>query len=121
VLFKPYAPDIRDEIAGMDVVVLPSVRSEGLSRILIESMAMGIVVAASALPENQEAVGENLCEFLFPAGDYRALAALLERLRDNRNILIEKKPEMRKRAELLFDAEKNTKAVEAVYESLLVT
>ncbi|MBU4305397.1 MAG: glycosyltransferase [Candidatus Omnitrophica bacterium] len=119
IVFKEYAAQVREEMSAVDVVVLPSVLGEGLSRLLIEAMALGKVVAASDFPENREAMGEDMAEFIFPAGDAAALAAILNRINTERNILSKKAPSVRLRAERLFDARKNTREIELVYYSLM--
>ncbi|MCP5004620.1 MAG: glycosyltransferase family 4 protein [Planctomycetes bacterium] len=117
-IFRNYRSDILKDMSSMDVIVLPSY-SEGLSRLIIESMAMGKVIVVSDIKENLEAVGEDLKKFSFPAGDYGELAKVLKSLTINRNILDEIKQLSRKRAELLFDIRKNTRQIEQIYEKLL--
>ena len=119
VIFKDYKRDIRQDIAGVDAVVLPSLREEGLSRIVIESMAMGKVVVASDLLSSREALGREAEEFLFPAGDDLKLAFILGRLAEDRHALREVKEKLRKRSEVFFDIRKNTGEIERIYGSLL--
>lgn len=119
IYFKGYKKDIRNDIAGVDVVVLPSIRGEGLSRIIIEAMAMGKTVVASDQPSNIEALGEEQKEFIFPAGDDKKLAEIIEKIVNNRKILIDNSKICRKRAEQCFDVKKNTKEIEKIYFLLL--
>ncbi|GBD95997.1 MAG TPA: glycosyltransferase family 1 protein [Nitrospirae bacterium] len=119
VVFKDYKRDILDDIAAVDVVVLPSFKGEGLSRIIIESMAMGKTVIASDLSANKEALGEDLKEFLFPAGDDLELASIIEKIIKNRQILRDMREKVRSRAEHFFDIKKNTKEIEKLYNSLM--
>jgi rhamnosyl/mannosyltransferase len=63
-------------------LVLPSVtRSEAFGLALLEGMAAGCVPVASHLPGVANVVGNE--GFTFPAGDERALRAILTRLRDD--------------------------------------
>ena len=119
VVFLGYKKDITSDIANVDIVVLPTLGGEGLSRIIIESMAMGKLVVVSGIPENKEALGDTFKEFVFPAGDSDALAHIIERIMDNKRILFEKKVILRKRAEQFFDIKENTQKIESIYESLL--
>lgn len=119
ICFKGYKKDIISDIAEVDVVVLPSIKGEGLSRIIIESMAMGKIVVASDKPSNREALGEELEEFLFPAGDDEKLAAVIERIAKNNKIISENASLCRKRAEQFFDVKKNTQEIERIYHLLL--
>jgi len=69
-------------LAAADISVLPSL-SEGLSNTLLESMAVGIPVVATAVGGNPEVVVDGETGFLVPASDPRAMAdALLRLLRD---------------------------------------
>lgn len=117
--FRPYQPDVVEAVAGVDVVVLPNVQGEGLSRMLIESMALGRAVIASDFPENREVLGEELQEWLFPAGDASALAERLKVLISQREQLVRLAALTRQRAQRLFQAEKNARQIEQVYEQLL--
>ncbi len=118
-VFAGYKPDIRDEMRGMDVIVLPAVRDEGLSRMIVEAMALGKIVAASAVSANKEALGDALKEFIFPVGDFEALAALLTHIARYPDIIESKKTLFYQRAAELFEIKKNTKMIEQVYDKLL--
>jgi glycosyltransferase involved in cell wall biosynthesis len=61
------------------VVVLPSHR-EGLPLCVLEAMAHGRPVVASAVGGIPELVEDGVTGFLVPAGDVRALRAALDRL-----------------------------------------
>lgn len=61
-------------LAAADVFVMPSLR-EGLSYAVLEALARGVATVVSDGTGNPEAVGD--AGLVFPAGDDRALAALL--------------------------------------------
>jgi sugar transferase (PEP-CTERM/EpsH1 system associated) len=65
---------------AMDVFVLPSV-AEGICNSLLEAMATGLPVVATAVGGNPEVVVDGESGLLFPAGDVPALANQLSRLR----------------------------------------
>jgi glycosyltransferase involved in cell wall biosynthesis len=68
-------------LAEFEIVVLPSLR-EGLPLVLIEAMAAGCAVLATALPGCKELAGDDAA-VLVPAGDPEALAdAMLELIGD---------------------------------------
>ena len=117
-VFKEYKADIIEEMSLVDVIVLPSY-GEGLSRVIIESMALGKVIIASGLPENREALGGQLKRFVFSVGKTEKLTEILKDIIENRNILDENKNALRRRAEECFDIRKNTRQVEAVYDKLV--
>jgi sugar transferase (PEP-CTERM/EpsH1 system associated) len=68
--------NIPDTLRGFDVFVLPSL-SEGISNTILEAMASGIPVLATAAGGNLELVEDGYCGRLFPPGDVAMLARLL--------------------------------------------
>ncbi len=119
VIFKDYQPEIVRDMLLVDIMVLPSIKSEGLSRMLIEGMALGKIVIASDFPENREALGDDLKEFIFPVGDYLFLSQIIGSIIKNRDVVAQKKGFLRKRAEAFFDTETNVIKIEQIYLDLL--
>ena len=72
-------PDVPDLLHAMDIFVLPSY-SEGLSLALLEAMAAGLPVIATAVGGTPEVVTDGGNGLLIPPRDAAALAAALERL-----------------------------------------
>lgn len=68
--------DVPGLLRGATVVAVPS-RSEGLSNALLEALAAGCAVVATAIGPNREAAGD--AALLAPAGDVGALAHALAR------------------------------------------
>jgi len=66
-------------LRGMDLFVLPSV-AEGICNSLLEAMATGVAVIATAVGGNPEVVVAGESGLLFPAGDVQALAGHLSQL-----------------------------------------
>ncbi len=64
-----------------DVVVNPSLY-EGMPNVVLEAMACGLPVVASAVPGNDSLVRPGETGFLFPAGDGGALRAALREIRE---------------------------------------
>jgi glycosyltransferase involved in cell wall biosynthesis len=71
--------DVPDLLNAMDIFVLPSY-SEGLSLALLEAMAAGLPVVATAVGGTPEVVTEGDNGLLIPPRDAAALAGALERL-----------------------------------------
>ena len=67
-------------LKALDVFVLPSI-AEGICNSLLEAMATGLPVIATAVGGNPEVVIDGDSGLLFPAGDDAALAERLLRLR----------------------------------------
>ena len=73
VLFLGFRSDVADLLAASTVSVLPSL-SEGLSNVLLESMAVGLPVVATRVGGNPEAVEHGVTGLLVAPGDASALA-----------------------------------------------
>jgi glycosyltransferase involved in cell wall biosynthesis len=72
--------DLGDLLAAFDVVVVPSV-SEGLPYIVLESMAVGLPVVATAVGGIPEVLAHGVRGLLVPPRDPSALAAAVDALR----------------------------------------
>lgn len=73
VLFLGFRSDVADLLAASTVSVMPSL-SEGLSNVLLESMAVGVPVVATRVGGNPEAVEHGVTGLLVAPGDAIALA-----------------------------------------------
>ena len=71
--FTGFRLDIPRILAALTVSVLPSL-SEGLSNVLLESMAAGVPVVATTVGGNSEVVEDGVTGILVPPGDSGALA-----------------------------------------------
>ena len=67
-------------LADHDVLVLPTIRPEALSRAVQEAMTMGLVVVATSTGGTPEIVSDGLTGLAFPPGDATALARCLAAL-----------------------------------------
>ena len=79
VLFTGWRSDAGDILRQLTVSVLPSL-SEGLSNVLIESLAAGVPVVATTVGGNPEVVEEDVSGFLVPPSAPSRLAAAVGRL-----------------------------------------
>jgi len=79
VVFAGFRADIPELLSLVAVSVLPSL-SEGLSNTILESMAAGVPVVATAVGGNPEMVQEGVTGLLVPPRDSSALAAAIERI-----------------------------------------
>jgi glycosyltransferase involved in cell wall biosynthesis len=66
--------------AAADVVVVPSIWPEPLSRVILEAMALGRAVVATAVGGSPEAVEDDVTGVLVPKGDAAALARAVSEL-----------------------------------------
>jgi glycosyltransferase involved in cell wall biosynthesis len=109
--------DVRDAMNRVDCVVLPAIENEGLSRMLIEAMALGKAVVGTDIAANAELFGDALSYALCRQRSVAALVDAIERV-CGRGV-IEVGQAARARAEEVLDVKKNTRLIEAVYEELL--
>jgi glycosyltransferase involved in cell wall biosynthesis len=119
VIFTGHLSDISSALGALDVFVLPSQFTEGLSRVLIEAMACARPVIATARGGNLETVVEGETGLLFPCADSAALAEKLLSLLDDPDLRKEMGRKARARAERLFDSRKTSQCIHRLYEELL--
>jgi L-malate glycosyltransferase len=74
--------DVPDILASCDIAVLPSL-AEGLPNAVLEYLAGGLPVVATALGGNLEVVQDGITGLLIPPNDPNALARALARLLDD--------------------------------------
>jgi len=79
VTFAGHCGDIAARLADADVFVLPS-RSEAFPNAVLEAMAAGLPIVASAVGGILELIDDGRTGVLIPAGDHRALAHALCRV-----------------------------------------
>jgi glycosyltransferase involved in cell wall biosynthesis len=110
--------DIPALLASCDLFVLPSL-FEGLPLSVLEAMAAGKPVIATAVPGTREAVSEGETGLLFPPGDAPALARAVTSILADRSLAarLGRAGQVRVRQE--FSAEMMTRQVEAVYGEVL--
>ncbi|HSD25773.1 MAG TPA: glycosyltransferase, partial [Vicinamibacteria bacterium] len=78
-----FVDDVRLHLARARVVVLPTLRREGMPTVLLEAMRAGVPVVASDVGGVSEIVEDGVTGLLVPPGDARALAAAIARLLDD--------------------------------------
>jgi glycosyltransferase involved in cell wall biosynthesis len=117
VIFLGDRRDIPATLACMDVSVVPSA-SESLSNVMLESMAAGIPVVASAVGGNVELAGDRRA-VLVPPADAEALAAGLEKLLADQRLRSEMGRSARQFAQNNFSMERVRRQYADVYAEAL--
>jgi glycosyltransferase involved in cell wall biosynthesis len=110
--------DVPALLAAADAFVLPS-RFEGTPLALIEAMAAGKPIVASAIPGTDELVTDGETGLLVPPDDAGALAAALRRVVSDAGLRARLAAAARFRAETDFSAVRTTRRVTGVYDTLL--
>ena len=101
-----YTQNVADKIHKADCIVLPSYY-EGLSRVLMEALAMGKPIITTNIPGCKETVDHGVNGFIVPPRNVPALIEAMEKIidMDNRQ-RIEMGSASRKKAEREFDVRK---------------
>jgi glycosyltransferase involved in cell wall biosynthesis len=111
------AEDVPGFLAGLDVAVLPS-RSEGMSNALLEYMAAGRPIVATAVGGNPELVEHGVHALLVPPDDPGSLARAVGRLLDDRPLALRLAAAARRRAREHFSREAMVRRFEDFYQRL---
>jgi glycosyltransferase involved in cell wall biosynthesis len=107
-------PQVADVLAALDLFVLPS-RHEGLGVAVLEAMAAGIPIVASAVGGLPEAVDEGRTGLLVPPEDPRALGAAIAELAGDVDRARRMGVAGRARVLAEFSMERMAEAYEALY------
>jgi glycosyltransferase involved in cell wall biosynthesis len=109
--------DVPAILALTDIVAHPSLE-EGFSNAILESMAAGRPVVATAVGGNPEAIENGKTGLLVPVGDVDALVSAISALASEPQRAREMGESGRTRAALRFSVERMIRAYENVYESV---
>ncbi|MDD5129540.1 MAG: glycosyltransferase [Candidatus Omnitrophica bacterium] len=113
-IFTGHTKNVKSFLSAIDIFVMPSF-AEGISRALMESMAMGIVSVGSAIDGNLEAIEDGKTGFIFESDNHAALAEKLVFLIKNQKARQAMGQEAKQKAEREFDMEKAADAYEDLY------
>ena len=100
-----------------DVVVVPSIWPEPLSRVIVEAMWLGRPVVATAVGGSPEAVEDGVSGLLVPRGDAPALAAAISALLRDPERRAQMGAAAAARAATMFDEERVVASLLEAYES----
>lgn len=116
--FTGFRNDAADLLSLCSVSVLASL-SEGLSNTLLESMAAGIPVVATAVGGNPEAVEDGVTGILVPPKDSAALAAAICRILYDKELAAAMGRAGRRRVLDCFGTERMIERTQQLYQDLL--
>ena len=117
VVFAGAREDVARILSLVDVVALPS-HTEGLSNVLLESMAMSRPVVATAVGGNPDVLRDGVSGRLVPARDPGALAAAVVGLLEEPEKARAMGCEARRVVERTFGLRRMVEAYEALYRGL---
>jgi glycosyltransferase involved in cell wall biosynthesis len=110
--------DVPDLLQAMDIFVLPSY-SEGVSLALLEAMAAGLPVIATAVGGNPEVVTDGATGLLIPPRDAAALAQALEQFLSDPSLAKEMGENARRHVETDYSLERLGREINKIYETLV--
>jgi glycosyltransferase involved in cell wall biosynthesis len=111
--------ELPDLLNAADIFVMPSLCQEGLPLSVVEAMACGLPVVATAVGGIPTAVEDNVSGALFPLGDVAALSERLRRLIEAPQLRHQLGAAARARAEARFSQAQMAAAYEAVFAAVL--
>ncbi|NDG40977.1 MAG: TIGR03088 family PEP-CTERM/XrtA system glycosyltransferase [Betaproteobacteria bacterium] len=109
--------DVSDLLQTMSLFVLPSL-NEGISNTLLEAMACGLPVLATAVGGNVELLVENVVGSSFAPGDHGSLAAMICAYVKDPDRLRHHSLAARRRAVENFSLQSMVSSYQQVYESI---
>jgi glycosyltransferase involved in cell wall biosynthesis len=118
VCFTGYQKDVRPWLAALDIFVLSS-DWEGMSNALLEAMAAGLPVVATAAGGTPDVVAEGRTGLLVPPRDPCALAEAIESLVRDPDLRHSMGRAGRERVAECFSVERMVERTQTLYETLL--
>jgi glycosyltransferase involved in cell wall biosynthesis len=117
-LFLGRRADVPEILACCDIAVLPSL-AEGMPNAVLEYMAAGLPVVASALGGNLEVIEDGVSGLLVPSQDPKALSEALNRLLSDDQLASRLAEAARECVVQRFSFEHLVEEVDALYTGLL--
>jgi sugar transferase (PEP-CTERM/EpsH1 system associated) len=117
-----WLPGERDDVPrimrGLDLFVLPSL-SEGISNTVLEAMASGLPVVATAVGGNPELIDEGVTGTLVPRSDVTRMAQAIRAYAESPELCRLQGLEARRAAERHFSMDAMVQGYLAIYDGLL--
>lgn len=117
--FTGHRPDARRLLAAANLVVNSSVNPEAFPIVVLEAMALGKPVIASAQGGSTESIQPEVTGLLVPPGDPAALAQAMIRLLRDRELRTTMGQAARERVEKCFTVSHMMQKIERLYENVM--
>ena len=114
-----YRNDAPELISASNILIQPSISGEGLPRVVLESMAYGTPVIASANPGSMEIIDDGINGCIIPVGDSDAISNSVHQLYESPNLLKSLSEECPKVLETKMSHSKTVERYIDFFESLL--
>jgi glycosyltransferase involved in cell wall biosynthesis len=119
VIFTGHRTDIPSVLRDIDIVIFPTIKSEGFPRVILETMAAAKPVIATDVGGNKEAVINGSTGYIVPPKDSIALGIKIKELMANTKKREQMGNSGRKRVEEMFPIERNIQEIEKLYCEVL--
>ncbi|MCD6459052.1 glycosyltransferase family 4 protein [bacterium] len=117
-VFLGYRKDVIDIMQCFDMLICPSL-FEGLPRVVLESMALGVPVIGSNVDGIPEVIDDGKCGYLVQPKDASALADRILRLLKNQDTLLKFGKNSAEKIKKQFRAELSAEQTEQIYIKIL--
>lgn len=111
--------DVLELVRACDISILPSIRGEGLSKVILEAMFLGKPVVMTNIGGNKGLAENGKSGIIVPPGDAAALAEALVRLAQDNTLRQEMGKEAKAYIATHFGLEKSVHRQREVYQKLL--
>ena len=118
VIFTGLRHDVPELLAMSDLFVLSSI-NEGMGRVLVEAMAVGLPVVATRVGGVPDVVVDGETGILVPSENSKALASAIVKLLKDENMRQRMGEAGRRRVNPAFGVEAMVRKIESVYEELI--
>jgi glycosyltransferase involved in cell wall biosynthesis len=119
VIFTGEVQDSRPAYAAADVLVLPSAQPEPFAGVVLEAMAMGKPVIATALGGSLDQVVDGETGYLVPPGDVGAMADKIRALCEDAGLRRRMGEAGRERVRTHFDVQRMLDKLETIYAEVV--
>ena len=117
--FAGFRTDVLQLLAAADVSVLASVKGEGLSKVLLESMFLGVATIMTNIGGNKGLAVDGETALIVPAKDEEALATALEKLAEDEELRNRLGPAGRAYVSEHYHARRTAADLDRAYRSVL--
>ena len=119
IIFAGFRSDIKEVLASMDILVIPSLL-EGFPMVTLEAMALAKPIVATCIDGLREQIIDGESGILLPPKDPSALTASIMKLLNDPQLAVRIGSNARKQVEKEFPLEKMIMETHEVYQSLVL-
>ena len=120
ITYLGYSKDVKSQIEDVDCIVLPSFYNEGLSRVLMEALAMGKPIITTDIPGCREAVESGKNGYIvFPRDSENLAEAMIAFAKISGKERRRMGEESRVRAEAFFDVKEVVKVYQEITDEII--